>query len=49
MLLPEKLLAVEGFELKLSLDTFESSERLRFKAVGGGLASIGVSAFKNSV
>lgn len=51
VLLPEKLLAVEvdGTEAELSFDTFESSDSVRFSAVGGGLASIGVRAFRKSV
>lgn len=51
MLLPEKLLPVdvEGFEVMLSLETFESSDIVRFRALGGGLAKTGVKAFKKSV
>jgi len=51
MLLPEKLLPVEvdGFEVMLSFETFESSDMVRFKALGGGLARIGVKAFRKSV
>ena len=48
-LLPEKLLPVEGFDWKLSFEVVESSERVLFSALGGGLASIGVKAFKKSV
>lgn len=46
VLLPEKLLPVDGFELE---ETFESSDSVLFKAVGGGLANIGVKAFRKSV
>jgi len=51
VLLPEKLLAVDvdGTEAELSFDAFESSDNVRFSAVGGGLASIGVRAFRKSV
>lgn len=49
LLLPEKLLPVDGFELKLSLDVVESSERVLFNALGGGLANMGVSALRKSV
>lgn len=45
----EKLDAVEGFELKLSLESFESSDRLLCRALGGGLAKIGVRALRKSV
>lgn len=48
-LLPEKLLPVDGFEMKLSLDAVESSDRVLLSALGGGLASIGVRAFRKSV
>lgn len=45
-LFPEKLLPVDGFELA---DTVESSDNVLFSAVGGGLANIGVKAFRKSV
>lgn len=46
-LLPEKLLPpVDGLELA---DAWESSDSVLFSAVGGGLANIGVKAFKKSV
>lgn len=46
MLLPEKLLPVEGFELE---EIAESSDVVLVNAVGGGLASMGVRALRKSV
>lgn len=46
VLFPEKLLPVDGFELE---ETFESSDSVLFRAVGGGLANTGVKAFRKSV
>ena len=48
-LLPDKLLPVDGFEVELSFDTFESFDMDLFRALGGGLANMGVRAFKKSV
>lgn len=48
-LLPEKLLPVDGFEWVPSLEPFESSDGTLFKALGGGLARIGVKALRKSV
>ena len=49
MLLPEKLVLVVVFEFMLSFETVESSECVLVKALGGGLANMGVKAFKKSV
>lgn len=46
VLLPEKLLPVDGFEFE---EIFESSDNVLFSAVGGGLASMGVKALRKSV
>lgn len=48
-LLPEKLLLVDGFEVVVSLDVIESSEFILLRALGGGLARIGVKALRKSV
>lgn len=45
----EKLLLVDGFDVIVICEVVESSEFVLFKALGGGLASIGVNAFKKSV
>lgn len=55
--LPEKLLlvvvvevvVVEAFGMWLSFNAADSSESILFKALEGGLANIGVSAFRKSV
>jgi len=45
----EKLEAVEGFEVTDSLLMTESSDNDRWSALGGGLAAIGVRAFRKSM